>query len=148
VKAAFETYRETVSTGLLGLPGLLESTGCIRPLSINLMDLQQTVQVSYRSGLKVLDRRAPAHISMTSSNAVFLFKNECGCDTTHVNGRFRSPKPAALLLFTRFFLPQRMLMNGYDKDRALSAMAYLARNLALRAARRLQGVLRRFSSAA
>jgi UDP-MurNAc hydroxylase len=148
VKAAFEKYREAASTGLLGLPGLLELAGRIRPLSINLMDVNQSVQVSYRSGLKVLDRSAAVHISMTSSNAAFLFKNEYGCDTTHVNGRFRSADPAAFLLFTRFFLPQRMLKNGYDKSRPLTAMAYLARNLALRAARRLQGVLRRFSSAA
>lgn len=148
IKAAFETYRATVSTGLLGLPGLLELTGRLKPLTINLMDAQQTVQVSYRSGLKVLDRSAPFHVSMTSSNVVFLFKNEYGCDTTHVNGRFRSASPAAFLLFTRFFLPQRMVKNGYDKGRPMLTLAYLARNVTARLARQVQGALRRFSRTA
>jgi UDP-MurNAc hydroxylase len=148
VKAAFERYREAVTTGLLGLPGLLEWTGRIKPLSINLMDVHQTVQVSYRGGLKVLDRSAPAHISIASSNVIFLFKNEDGCDTTHANGRFRAASPAALMLFTRFFLPQRMLKNGYDKGRPLMTMAYLARNVATSLTRQLQGLLRRFSSSA
>jgi UDP-MurNAc hydroxylase len=148
IKAAFEKYREAVSAGLLGLPGLLELAGRIRPLAIHLMDLQQTVQVSYRNGLKVLEPGAPVHISMASSSAMFLFKNEYGCNTTQVNGRFRSSNPAALLLFTQFFLPQRMVKNGYDKRRPLMTVAYLARNVGARVARQLQGVVRRFSSAA
>lgn len=148
IKAAFEKYRESVSAGLLGLPRLLELTGRIRPLAIHLMDLQQTVQVSYRHGLKVLEGNAPVHISMASSSVLFLFKNEYGCNTTQVNGRFRSTNPAALLLFTQFFLPQRMVKNGYDKGRPLMTVAYLARNVRARVARQLQGVLRRFSNAA
>jgi hypothetical protein len=148
VKAAFVKYQGTVTAGLLGLPGLLELSGRIRPLAINLTDLQQTVQVSYRTGLKVLDRSAPSHISMSSANVIFLFKNEDGCDTTHVNGRFRAASPRAFLLFTRFFLPQRMIKNGFDKGRPLMTLAYLARNVAARAARQLQGVLRRFSGTA
>jgi len=148
IQAAFEKYREAVSVGLLGLPGLLELAGRIRPLAIHLMDLQQTVQVSYRNGLKVLEPGAPAHISMASSSAMFLFKNEYGCNTTQVNGRFRSSNPAALLLFTQFFLPQRMVKNGYDKRRPLMTVAYLVRNVGARVARQLQGVVRRFSSAA
>jgi len=148
IKVAFEKYREVVSTGLLGLPGLLELSGRIRPLAIHLMDLQQTVQVSYRDGLKVLDHSPPVHISMASSSAIFLFKNEYGCNTTHVNGRFHSTNPAALLQFTQFFLPQRMVKDGYDKGRPLMTVAYLARNVGARVARQLQGVLRRFSSVA
>ncbi|HEX9171579.1 MAG TPA: hypothetical protein VF861_02870, partial [Telluria sp.] len=148
IKAAFEKYRATVSTGLLGLPGLLELAGRIKPLTINLMDAQQTVQLSYRGGLKVLDRSAPFHISMTSSNVVFLFKNEDGCDTTYVNGRFRSASPAAFLLFTRFFLPQRMVRNGYDKGRPMLTLAYLARTMAGRVTRQMQGVLRRLARTA
>jgi UDP-MurNAc hydroxylase len=147
VKEAFERYRETVSAGLLGLPGLLELAGRIRPLAIHLMDLQQTVQVSYRNGLTVLDAGAPVHLSMASSNVIFMFKNEYGCNTTHVNGRFRIANPAALLLFTQFFLPQRMVMNGYDKSHPLMTVTYLARNVGARVAQQLQGLLRRFSSA-
>jgi UDP-MurNAc hydroxylase len=148
IRAAFKKYRTNVTAGLLGVPNLLELSGRIRPLTIDLMDLQQTVQVSYRNGLKVLDRSAPVHLSMSSSSAVFLFNNEYGCDTTHVNGRFRSTDPAALARFTQFFLPQRMIKNGYDKARPLKTSAYLARSAAARVGRQLQGVLRKFSSAA
>lgn len=148
VKAAFEKYRETIAADLHGLPGLLELTGRIRPLTVKLMDTQQTVQLSYRKGLKVLERSAPFHVAMTSSNVVFLFKNEQGCNTTQANGRLRSANPAAFLRFTRFFLPQRIIRNGYDKNRPLLTLAYLARILGSGLGRQMQGVLRRFSGAA
>jgi hypothetical protein len=138
IKSAFLKYRANVAQSLHGLPALLELTRRIEPLVINLSDLQLTVQVSYRNGWKVLDREAAWHIGMTSGNAAFLFKNEYGFDTTHVNGRFRTSKADALGTFSRFFLPQRMTKNGYDRTRPLETAGYLARNALARAGRQLQ----------
>jgi hypothetical protein len=144
VEAAFVKYRDTVSASLQGLPRLLEFTRRIVPLAIQLADLGQTVQFSYRSGFSVLGPTAPFHISMTSSNAVFLFKNEYGFDTTQVNGRFHSAHAEALAVFSRFFLPQRMGKNGYDRRHPGVMLRYLLRSVAGRATR----VLRSLSSPA
>jgi hypothetical protein len=143
VEAAFEKYRGTVGANLYGLPRLLEATRRIVPLAIHLSDLQQTVECSYRKGMSTLDRNAPWHVSMSSSNAVFLFKNEYGFDTTMVNGRFRAGQPNATSMFSRFFLPQRMGKNGYDRRYPLVTLRYLVNNVLTRMGRQLQAVLRR-----
>jgi hypothetical protein len=138
IKSAFMKYRATVGENLHGLPALLELARRMEPLVIHLSDLKQTVQVSYRHGWKVLDSGAGYHVSMTSANAAFLFKNEYGYDTTHVNGRFQVSRPEALGVFSRFFLPQRMTKNGYDRSRPLITAGYLARSALARAGRQLQ----------
>jgi hypothetical protein len=143
VEAAFEKYRGTVAANLHGLPRLLEATRRLVPLAIHLSDLQQTVECSYRKGMSTLDRDAAWHVSMSSSNAIFLFKNEYGFDTTMVNGRFRAGQPGATSMFSRFFLPQRMAKNGYDRRNPLVTLRYLAANVLARMSRQLQAVLRR-----
>jgi hypothetical protein len=143
VEAAFEKYRGTVGANLYGLPRLLEATRRIVPLVVHLSDLQQTVECSYRKGMTTLDRNAPWHVSMSAGNAVFLFKNEYGFDTTMVNGRFRAGQPNATSMFSRFFLPQRMGKNGYDRRYPLVTLRYLVNNVLTRMGRQLQAVLRR-----
>jgi UDP-MurNAc hydroxylase len=142
IKSAFLKYRGNVNDNLHGLPRLLELTRRLEPLVLHLSDLEQTVEVSYRHGWKVLPAAAPFHISMTSANALFLFKNEYGFDTTHVNGRFRVAQAAALGVFSRFFLPQRMSKNGYDRKHPLVMARYLVRNALARAGRQLQAKFR------
>ena len=137
VKAAFMQYRGTLDAKLHGLPSLLELTRRIVPLVIHLSDLQQTVTCSYRKGMSTLAPSAPWQVSMTSSNAVFLFKNEYGFDTTMVNGRFRTGQPNATSMFSRFFLPQRMAKNGYDRRHPLATLRYLAANVLARMSRQL-----------
>jgi hypothetical protein len=139
VKAAFMKYRETLTASLHGLPRLLELTRRIVPLVIHLSDLQQTVECSYRKGMTTLDRNAPWHVSMTSANAIFLFKNEYGHDTTMVNGRFRTGLPNATSMFSRFFLPQRMAKNGYDRRNPLATLRYLVAKMLARMGRQLPG---------
>jgi UDP-MurNAc hydroxylase len=142
IKTAFLKYRAGVAESLHGLPRLLEAARRIRPLVIYLSDLRQTVRVSYRDGWKVLERDAPFDVSMTSNNAAFLFKNEYGYDTTHVNGRFRTAYAGAQDALSRFFLPQRMAKNGYDRKHPLVMARYLVRNALARATRQLQAALR------
>ncbi|WP_332848402.1 MBL fold metallo-hydrolase [Massilia sp. S19_KUP03_FR1] len=127
VRAAFEGYRAAVTRSLHHLPQLLELAHRIAPLDVALSDLQQTVRCSYRKGLRVLDAGAAHHVSMTASNAVFLFRNEYGFDTTQVNGRFQAADAAALAAFSRFFLPQRMAKNGYDRRHPRATLRYLVR---------------------
>jgi UDP-MurNAc hydroxylase len=132
VQAAFDGYRAAVTRSLHRLPQLLELAHRITPLDIELSDLQQTVRCSYRQGWMLLASGAPHQVSMTSANAVFLFKNEYGFDTTQVNGRFRVTDAAALAAFSRFFLPQRMGKNGLDRRHPRATLRYLANNVAKR----------------
>jgi UDP-MurNAc hydroxylase len=138
IKTAFMKYRANVGAKLHGLPSLLELARRIEPLVIHLSDLKQTARVSYRDGWKLLDSTAGYHVAMSSANAAFLFKNEYGFDTTQVNGRFRIAQGASLGVFSRFFLPQRMTKNGYDRSRPLLTLRYLAMNVLARAGRQLQ----------
>lgn len=130
VEAAFDTYRASVTRSLHHLPQLLELARRIGPLDIALSDLQQTVRCSYRKGMRPLGASASvAHqVSMTSSNAVFLFRNEYGFDTTQVNGRFQLADAKAMIAFSRFFLPQRMTKNGYDRRHPRATLRYLVRH--------------------
>lgn len=130
VQAAFDGYRGTVARSLHRLPQLLELLKRIAPLDILLVDLQQTVRCSYRKGLLALPAGSAYQVSTSSSNAVFLFKNDDGFDTTQVNGRFHVADTAALAAFSRFFLPQRMRKNGYDRRNPLALLRYLGQRVA------------------
>lgn len=142
VKTAFMRYRAAVGESLHGLPSLLEAARGIVPLAIHLPDLGETVQVSYRAGWRIMEKGAPWHVSMSSANALYLFKSEYGYDTTWTNGRFRAGAPDAERALRRFFLPQRMASNGFDRRHPLVTVRYLLRNVASRAGRRIQAVLR------
>jgi hypothetical protein len=142
IEAAFMKYRDACDTGLKGLPRLLEWTGRIAPLTIHVADLGKTLRFSYCQGVTELAPDAPHDVALTSSNAIFLFKNEYGFDTTQVNGRFRVARPEASRVFSRFFLPQRMGKNGYDRRHPLLTLRYLAANVLERAGRRMQAVWR------
>lgn len=142
IKLAFQKYRAAVAERLHGLPGLLETLRRIAPLAIRLHDVGETVQVSYRRGVLTLDKAAAWDVSMSSANALFLFKNAYGYETMQVNGCFRLGSPDAQRLFRRFFLPQRMAARGYGRTHPLVTLRYLLRQLVARAGHRLQAVLR------
>jgi hypothetical protein len=142
VHAAFATYREAANTNLKGLPRLLEWTGRVAPLTLRFTDLHRTLCFSYRHGATELESEAVYDVALTSSNAIFLFKNEYGFDTTQVNGRFRVGHAGATRIFSRFFLPQRMGKNGYDRRHPLLTLRYLVSNALGRAGRRMQAVWR------
>lgn len=137
VHAAFSTYRQAANTNLHGLPRLLERLGRIAPLTVHLSDLDTTLGLSYRAGATALAPDAPYDVAMTSNNAIFLFKNEYGYDTTHVNGRYRVGHAGAPGAFSRFFLPQRMGKNGYDRRHPLLTLRYLAGKVLGQAGRRM-----------
>jgi glyoxylase-like metal-dependent hydrolase (beta-lactamase superfamily II) len=125
VHAAFSKYREAMNMNLHNLPRLLERMGRITPLTLHLSDLQATLRCSYRDGITALASDAAYDVAMTSANAIFLFKNEYGFDTTQVNGRFRVARTEASGVFSRFFLPQRMGKNGFDRRHPLLTLRYL-----------------------
>lgn len=129
VEAAFVRYRAGVKANLPVLPWLLEMLGLIKPLTIHIPDVGLTARLSYVSGYQLLPIGSAFDISLSSPSAVFLFNNEFGFNTTHVNGRFRTASPGALLRFSRFFLPQNLGRQGYGIRHPFATASHLAGNV-------------------
>ena len=129
VAAAFARHRAAVGANLPGLPWLLERLGLIKPLTLHISDLQLTARCSYVHGYQVLPIGSAFDISLSSPSAVFLFSNEYGFNTTHVNGRFRTASPDALQRFTRFFMPQNLGRQGYGIRHPFATASHLAGNV-------------------
>lgn len=129
ILAAFERYRTGASSNLLLLPALLERLGLVKPLLLHVPDLDVSLQCSYVRGLTELPAGAAYDVSMTSPSVVFLFSNEYGFNTTHVNGRFRTTSAQALQRFSRFFMPQNLGRQGYGIRHPLATAGHLAGNV-------------------
>ena len=129
VEAAFTRHRAAVAANLPGLPWLLEKLGLIKPLTVHIPDIGLTARFSYVDGYQVVPIGTSFDISMSSPSAVFLFNNEFGFNTTHVNGRFRTASPGALLRFSRFFMPQNLGHQGYGVRHPFATAGHLAGNV-------------------
>jgi UDP-MurNAc hydroxylase len=126
VGSAFAKYRAGIAVNLPFLPWLLEKLGLIQPLIIHIPDIQLSARFSYVHGYQVVSLATPFDISMSSASAVFLFSNEYGFNTTHVNGRFRTNHAGALLHFSRFFMPQNLCRQGYGIQHPFATATRLA----------------------
>lgn len=129
VQAAFAKHRASVAANLPVLAWLLEKLGLIKPLTLHIPDIALTARFSYISGYRELTLGASFDISLSSPSAVFLFNNEYGFNTTHVNGRFRTAHSGALLRFSRFFMPQNLVRQGYGIRHPLATAGHLAGNV-------------------
>lgn len=129
VIAAFERYRQAVAGNLPVLPYVLEKCGLIKPLLLQIPDLGLTLRCSYVDGCTETGFSAAYDVSMTSPSALFLFSNEYGFNTTHVNGRFRTTSAEALQRFSRFFMPQNLGRQGYGVRHPLATAGHLAGNV-------------------
>lgn len=129
LEAAFARYRIAIAGNLPWLPYALEKCGLIKPLRLNVPDLSLTLRCSYVSRYAELANGSAYDVSMTSASVVFLFGNEYGFNTTHVNGRFRTTDAQALLRFSRFFMPQNLGRQGYGIRYPIATAGYLASNV-------------------
>ncbi|HEY0061258.1 MAG TPA: hypothetical protein VGC21_04000 [Telluria sp.] len=129
LKAAFTRYHKVIGAHLPALPWLLERLGLIKPIRIHFPDLRLSVRFSYIHGYVALAPGKAFDISMSSSSAVYIFTNEYGFNTTHVNGRFRTANSSALIRFSRFFMPQNMVRQGYGIAHPIATATHLAGNV-------------------
>lgn len=129
IEAAFARHRAAVAANLPLLPWLLEKLRLIKPLTIFIPDLQLIARFSYVNGYRVEPADTAYDISMTSPSVQFLFSNEYGFNTTHVNGRFRTANEGALQRFSRFFMPQNLGRQGYGIRHPLATAGHLAGNV-------------------
>lgn len=142
LKAAFTRYRERVTATMHLLPWLLETLGLLGPLRLHLPDLRQDVELSYRSGLRMLPRETAAHVAMFSGTALQLLRLEDGFDTVYAGGCFWTLRRSGLSSFGRFFLPQRMGCRGADRHRPLAMGGFLLRVLVGKMMRQVQAAPR------
>lgn len=142
LKDAFLTYRDRAAKRLHGLPQWLERLRLLRPLVLSLPDRRQTIELSYRRGLRLLARDAPADAAMCSGTALYLLRAEDGFDTTYAGGCFWIMRGSGLSAFGRFFLPQRMGWRGLDRKRPWTTGSVLLRAMLEWAARGIRTALR------
>ncbi len=126
IAAAFARYRAAIAANLPVLPWLLEKLGLIKPLTIHLPDIGLTACCSYADGYQEVPIGMSFDISMSSPTAIFLFSNENGFNTTHINGRFRTASPGAAQRFGRFFLPQNLHRQGFGIRHPFATAGHLA----------------------
>ena len=141
LKDAFSRYRDRSGARLYGLPGLFERLGLLRPLLLNLPDLRQTLELSYRRGLRQLAREAQADVAMCSGTALYLLRAEDGFDTTFAGGCLWIMRPHGLSAFGRFFLPQRLTLRGLDRQRPWAMGSALLRAAIRPVQRRIRALL-------
>lgn len=129
LEAAFTRYRSRISGNLPVLPWLLEQLGLIKPLRLHLPDIRLTASFSYVRGFNALPQGSAFDIALSSGSALFTFTNDYGFNTTHVNGKFRTAHAGALQRFSRFFMPQNLVRQGFGTAHPFATAGHLAGSL-------------------
>ena len=85
----------------------------LKPIKINISDLNYVLELSYLSGVKYYKSHQESHydISAHSTEIYFLLKNEFGWNTLHVSGAFVVPTPD-IACIANFFRWQDAIKNG------------------------------------
>ena len=105
--------------------------GLIKPINIKILDLNQTIELSYIKGATIKNDSSLWDIAMSSSDLMFSITKEFGFDCTHVNGRFRTSSFNSNAKFLYFAGPQNMLRMGFGFKKPVATVKELFR-LALR----------------
>ncbi len=109
----FLMFRKRMSINFLFLPQLFELIRVIKPINILIIDINKVVTFSYLRGIKFNNDLAEWHISTSSEVLSFIFKNDFGFNTTHVNGRFRLGVNKKIFDVIKFFTVQEFYKNGF-----------------------------------
>jgi hypothetical protein len=109
----FLIYRKRMSINFLFLPQFFELIRVIKPINILIIDINKVATISYLRGIKFNDDLAEWHISTSSEVLSFIFKNDFGFNTTHVNGRFRLGVNKKIFDVVKFFTVQEFYKNGF-----------------------------------
>ena len=85
----------------------------LKPIKINISDLNYVLELSYLSGVKYYKSHQESHydISAHSTEVYFLLKNEFGWNTLHVSGAFVVPT-SDIASIANFFMWQDAIKNG------------------------------------
>jgi len=128
LKTSTDLFRKGISRNLAWANHLAEMLGVIKPVTIRLSDLGDTVRMSYRRGLTP-SSDAVAHFTCTSEVLNFIFRNDFGFNTTLVNARFRTNDMAGYSRTWRFFILQDLKKMGLSVSTPWTTLRVVARNI-------------------
>ncbi len=125
MKDSFLKYRKKMSHNFLFLPQLFELLKIVRPIDILITDTNKVAHISYLNGITLHDNYREWHISLSSEVFNFIFENDFGFNTTHVNGRFRLGNNKKISDVVKFFIVQEFYKNGYGIKHPIVSAKFL-----------------------
>jgi hypothetical protein len=125
LKKTYLNYRKRMSLNFAFLPQFFELVRLLKPIKILITDVNQVVSLSYINGISFKDNLTDWHISISSEVFGFIFKNEFGFNTTHVNGRFRLGKDQSIFDVIKFFIIQDLYKNGFGIFHPIKSAKFL-----------------------
>jgi UDP-MurNAc hydroxylase len=125
LKELFHSYRKRVSFNFVFLPQFLEFFKIIVPLNILITDINKVVTLSYIRGFNCFDHSKDWHISLTSEIFSFIFKNDFGSSTIHINGRFRLGQNKKIIDIIKFLIIQDLYKSGFGIKHPIASAKFL-----------------------
>ena len=113
LEGGFLKFRKRMSLNFAFLPQFFELLKIIRPINILITDINKVVTLSYLKGITVHIKSRKWHIAVSSEVLNFIFQNDFGFNTTHVNGRFRLGQDKKISDAVKFFIVQEFYKNGF-----------------------------------
>lgn len=128
VAKEYRSYRDKIFRRFFVFPLILALTKRFLPaLTIYVHDLDVSCTLSYVYGLRIEDGgKAAADISLLSATLIFILKNEYGCNTTIVNGKFERLSIDGDKIFKRHFVPQDLMRRGLGLQHPLTSASVFA----------------------
>lgn len=124
---AFRSYKLKIHKAFLGIFVLVEMIGVIKPLRVNIIDLNKVITLSYLRGTRVSELTHGWDIAMHSDDIFFSVTRDFGFDCIHVNGRFRSASSETNNRFLYFSGPQNLLKSGFGYKKPIKTFKELLR---------------------
>jgi hypothetical protein len=129
LKGIYLSYRKKMSICFVFLPQIFEALGVIKQIKILIIDLNTIAVLSYINGIKFEEKTNDWEISLTSEVFYFIFKNEFGFSTTHVNGRFRLGSGKNIFDVAKFFVIQDYYKQGYGISNPVKSTNYFVNSV-------------------
>jgi UDP-MurNAc hydroxylase len=124
LKDVYSDYRKRMSFNFIFLPQFFELVRLIKPIRILIIDMDKVATLSYIKGITFKENLNDWHISLSAEVFYFIFKNEFGFNTTHVNGRFRLGKDQRIFDAIKFFVVQEFYKNGFGISHPIKSIKF------------------------
>jgi UDP-MurNAc hydroxylase len=129
LKDIYLNYRKRMTLNFIFLPQVFEVITLIKPIRILISDIDKVARLSYLKGIIFKENSNDWHISLSSEVFSFIFKNEFGFNTTHVNGRFRLGKGKFLFDVVKFFIIQDFYKQGFGISHPIKSANFFMREV-------------------
>ncbi len=129
LKDTYLNYRKRMTLNFIFLPQVFEAIKLIKPIRIFITDIDKVANLSYLNGITFKENSNDWHISLSSEVFSFIFRNEFGFNTTHVNGRFRLGKEKRIFDVVKFFVIQDFYKQGFGISHPIKSANFFIREV-------------------